>query len=101
MRCFLLITICVTTPTTSPTFLQYLRNHEMKESWNEKTVSMISTQRQMTEDKNRTKHETLLLILHYLEEEGMSQSAQTLRDEISAKRRGATVRFFLYFLFFW
>ena len=26
----------------------------------------------------------------------MSQSAQTLRDEISAKRRGATVRFFLF-----
>ena len=43
-----------------------------------------------TED-TRTKHEILLLILHHLEEEGMAQSAQTLRDEISAQRRGATV----------
>ena len=45
-----------------------------------------------TED--RTKHETLLLILHYLEEEGMSQSAQTLRDEISAAKRTFAVYFF-------
>ena len=38
----------------------------------------------------KTKHETLLLILHYFEEEDMMQCAQTLRDEISARKQGAT-----------
>ena len=51
----------------------------------------MNTKTKQSEDP-RTKHETLLLILHYLEEEDMTQSAQTLRDEISARRRGATVR---------
>ena len=49
-----------------------------------------------TED-NRTKHETLLLILHYLEEEGMSQSAQTLRDETC---RSEEERRYVSFFFF-